>query len=188
MKYIDTWDLETIFPGGTKSEKLQKKIIDIKQQIKDYEFELSSWSYDGSQGSTDTLKKLLKMQEVIGKGIGQAGTFVRMSLDAYMDDEHGHVVYGQVVELMSDMRKLGNIYTKKLVEIDDQAWEGLLADKDLEKLNFALNEIRTQGKRLLSDAEETLIAELDKDGLSAWSDLYDTTVSIMTVPFTDEQG
>ena len=188
MKYIDTWDLETIFPGGTKSEKLQKKIIDIKQQIKDYEFELSSWSYDGSQGSTDTLKKLLKMQEVIGKGIGQAGTFVRMSLDAYMDDEYGHVVYGQVVELMSDMRKLGNIYTKKLVEIDDQAWERLLADKDLGKLNFALNEIRTQGKRLLSDAEETLIAELDKDGLSAWSDLYDTTVSIMTVPFTDEQG
>src|SRR5690625_1841494 len=188
MKYIDTWDLEKVFPGGTKSEKLQEKLSEIKQLMNEYEVELTSWSYDGSQASTDTLKKLLNMQEVIGKGIGQAGTFIRMSLDAYMDDEYGNVVFGQVMELMSEMRKLSNIYTKKLVAIDDQAWEDLLSDKDLGKLNFALNEIRTQGKRLLSDAEETLIAELDKDGLSAWSDLYDTTVSIMTVPFTDEQG
>src|SRR5699024_1548082 len=40
----------------------------------------------------------------------------------------------------------------------------------------------------LSVDEEKLIAELNKDGLSAWSNLYDTTVSIMTIPFTDKDG
>ena len=26
MKYVDTWDLDAIFPGGTKSPQLQDKI------------------------------------------------------------------------------------------------------------------------------------------------------------------
>ena len=62
------------------------------------------------------------------------------------------------------------------------------ADKDLEEVSFALNEIRTKGKRLLSEKEERIITELNKDGLTAWSRIYDTVVSIMTIPFTDKDG
>ena len=36
--------------------------------------------------------------------------------------------------------------------------------------------------------EEKIITELNKDGLTAWSRLYDTVVSIMTIPFTDKEG
>ncbi len=56
------------------------------------------------------------------------------------------------------------------------------------EVSFALNEIRDQGKRLLSEAEEKIITDLNKDGLAAWSQLYDTAVSIMTIPFTDKEG
>ena len=48
--------------------------------------------------------------------------------------------------------------------------------------------MRDQGKRLLSEEEEKIITDLNKDGISAWSQLYDTAVSIMTIPFTDQQG
>ena len=51
-----------------------------------------------------------------------------------------------------------------------------------------MNEIRDQGKRLLSEAEEKIITDLNNDGLSGWSQLYDTAVSIMTIPFTDQEG
>ena len=51
-----------------------------------------------------------------------------------------------------------------------------------------MNEIRDQGKRLLSEAEEKIITDLNKDGLAGWSQLYDTAVSIMTIPFTDKEG
>ena len=33
MKYTDTWDLDTIFPGGTKSPELQTKLHTIKAEI-----------------------------------------------------------------------------------------------------------------------------------------------------------
>src|SRR5690625_7398877 len=92
------------------------------------------------------------------------------------------------MDLSSDMQKLSNTFTKKIVTIPDDAWKELLKDKDLKETTFTLNEIRDQGKRLLSEAEEELIAELNKDGLAAWSNLYDTVVSIMTIPFTRSEG
>ena len=37
MKYIDTWDLDSIFPGGTKSPELQTKLHNLKEEIQQYE-------------------------------------------------------------------------------------------------------------------------------------------------------
>ena len=78
--------------------------------------------------------------------------------------------------------------TRKLVAISDEDWNKLLEDAKLKEVSFVLNEIRDEGKRLLSEAEEKIITELDKDGLTAWSRLYDTIVSIMTIPYTDKDG
>ena len=138
--------------------------------------------------SVDPLKAILKKQETIDKGIGQSGTFVQMWHDAFIDDEYANVVMGQVMDLSSEVENISTIFTKKLVAIHDEDWNTLLQDSELVKVSFRLNEIRDQGKRLLSEAEEKIITDLNKDGLAGWSQLYDTAVSIMTIPFTDKEG
>jgi len=188
VKYVDTWDLESIFPGGTNSGELKSKLKEVKEEIEYYQKLLSKSELQGGESSVNTLKTILKEKESIGKGLGQARTFVQMWHDAYMDDEHASVVMGQIMELYSEVQKLSNSFTKKLVAISDDDWQQLLEDNELKEVSFVLNEIRDEGKRLLSEEEERLIADLDKDGLSAWSSLYDTTVSIMTIPFTDKEG
>ncbi|KAA9015732.1 M3 family oligoendopeptidase [Niallia endozanthoxylica] len=187
MKYQDTWDLDTIFPGGTKSPELQKKLHTIKNEIQDYQKQIHEWSFSDNQ-SAEPLKVLLKKQESIEKGLGQAGSFVHMWQDAYTDDEYANVVMGQVMDLSSEVENLSTVYTKKLVAISDEDWQNLLQDSELSEVSFALNEIRDQGKRLLSEAEEKIITDLNNDGISGWSRLYDTAVSIMTIPFTDKEG
>ncbi len=37
MKYIETWDLDAIFPGGTKSPELQTKLHKINAEIQEYQ-------------------------------------------------------------------------------------------------------------------------------------------------------
>ena len=187
MKYVDTWDLESIFPGGTNSQELKTKLEANQEEIKTYQHLLNEWDFTVDQ-SVKTFKTILQTQETIGKGLGQAATFVQMWHDAYMDDEQANVMMGQVMDIYSEVQKLSNTFTKKLVAISESDWQKLLADEGLKEISFALNEIRDQGKRLLSEEEEKLIAELNKDGLAAWSNLYDTVVSIMTIPFTDEDG
>jgi pepF/M3 family oligoendopeptidase len=185
MKYRHTWDLESIFPGGTDSEVLQAKLKSVKAEIAEYGNMLQEWDVQADP-SASTLTDILQKQEVIGKGLGQAATFVSMWHDAYMDDAHASVMKGRVMDLSSEVKKLTNLFTKKLVAIPDDSWDKLLQEVPLSVVSFALDEKREQGKRLLSTAEEKLIAELNKDGLAAWSDLYDTVVSTMTIPFTDK--
>jgi len=187
MKYKNTWDLDSIFQGGTKSEELQEKLKTIKTDIDSYKELLDGWNVQNST-STNTFKTILKKREAIGKGLGQTSSFVQMVHDAYMNDEHANVVMGQIMDLSSEMQKLSNSFTKKVVSIPEEDWQMLLEDKDLQQVSFVLNEIREQGKRLLSEDEEKIIADLNNDGLSAWSRLYDTVVSIMTIPFIDKDG
>ncbi|WP_018664825.1 M3 family oligoendopeptidase [Heyndrickxia acidiproducens] len=187
MKYIDTWDLDAIIPGGTKSPELQTKLQHIKQEIQIYQDLLAQWNFAENK-SAEPFKAILKKQEDIGKGLGQSATFVHMWHDAYMNDEYANVVMGQVMDLSSEVRKLSTTFQKKLVAIPDNDWQTLLKDKELNKVSFALNETRDEGKRLLSEEEEKIITELNQDGLAGWSRLYDTAVSIMTIPFTDKEG
>ncbi|WP_313235852.1 M3 family oligoendopeptidase [Sporosarcina ureae] len=187
MKYSNTWDLESIFAGGTNSEEVQTKLLAVKENIALYADELNAWNSEPANDAS-TLQALLKKQEVIGKGLGQVGTFINMWRDAFMDDPYASVVKGQVMELSSEIQQLSTIFTKKLVAISDKHWDTLLKNDNLHVISFSLNEIREDGKRLLSEAEEKLIAKLNKDGLAAWSDLYNTVGSTMTVPFTDQDG
>ncbi|WOV82996.1 M3 family oligoendopeptidase [Sporosarcina jeotgali] len=187
MNYNGTWDLESIFKGGTQSEEVQTQLASVKEDIARYADQLKAWDSDSGTDAS-ALQQLLKQQEVIGNSLGQVGTFINMWHDAFMNDEHASVVKGQVMELRSEIQQLSTIFTKKLVAISDNHWSNLLNDASLKEISFSLDEIREQGKRLLSEDEEKLIAKLNKDGIAAWSDLYNTVGSIMTVPFTDKDG
>ncbi|MCU9614949.1 M3 family oligoendopeptidase [Caldibacillus lycopersici] len=187
MKYVDTWDLDSIFPGGTKSPELQAKLHNLKKDIEEYEQLINEWNF-AEDKSASSFKAILKKHEVIGKALEQSATFVQMWHDAYMNDEYANVVMGQVMDLFGEIEKLSTRYTKKLVAIPEVDWQQLLQDEELQVVSFVLNETREDGKRLLSEEEEKIITELNKDGLTAWSQLYDTTVSIMTIPFTDKEG
>lgn len=187
MKYADTWDLDAIFPGGTKSQELQEKLHNLKEEIKEYQTLILSWNVV-ENNSQEPLKKILHKEESVEKGLGQARTFVQMWHDAYTNDEHANVVMGQIIDLLGEVETYSTIFTKKLVSISDEAWQTLLEDVQLKEVAFALDEIRDNGKRLLSEEEEKLITNLNKDGLAAWSQLYDTTVSIITIPYTDKEG
>lgn len=187
MKYNNTWDLESIIPGGTNSPQLKAKLTDLEGEVKEYAEMLERWNI-AIDATASSLKKLLNKQESIGKSLGQAGTFVQMWHDAHMDDAHADVMKGRVMDIGSEMQKLSNTLTKKLVAIPDEEWEEMLQDPELAETSFVLNETREEGKRLLSEEEEKLIADLNNDGLSGWSNLYDTTVSIMTIPFEETDG
>lgn len=175
------------FPRGTKSPELKAKLHTIKNELKEYQRVIQEWDAEDANDPA-LLKAILKKQENIDKGLGQAGTFVQMWQDAYMDDEYANVVMGQIIDLASEEESLSNVFTKKLVSIQDSEWKRLFEDRELQQISFALNEIRDKGKRLLSEEEENIITALNKDGITAWSRLYDTAVSIMKIPYTDKEG
>ena len=44
MKYQNTWDLEAIFAGGTRSEDLQKKVKSVEVEVGEFKDLLDAWN------------------------------------------------------------------------------------------------------------------------------------------------
>ena len=59
MKYIDTWDLDAIFPGRTKSPELQSKLHKIKVEIQEYQKLILEWNMTENK-SVEPLKAILR--------------------------------------------------------------------------------------------------------------------------------
>ncbi len=186
MKYQNTWDLEAIFAGGTRSEDLQKKVKSVEVEVGEFKDLLDAWNPEDN--SPEPLKALLDKLDSIEKGLIQGYAFVRMSLDANTKDDYGPVVLGQIMMIKTALDNYQTVFTKKMVAVEDRLWADLLEDPTLKEVAFALNEARDQGKRLLSEEEEKIINELNRDGITGWSQIYDTVVSTMTIPFTGKDG
>ncbi|HOL14260.1 MAG TPA: oligoendopeptidase, partial [Bacillota bacterium] len=186
MKYQNTWDLEAIFAGGTRSEDLQKKVKSVEVEVGEFKDLLDAWNPEDN--SPEPLKALLDKLDSIEKGLIQGYAFVRMSLDANTKDDYGPVVLGQIMMIKTALDNYQTVFIKKMVAVEDRLWADLLEDPTLKEVAFALNEARDQGKRLLSEEEEKIINELNRDGITGWSQIYDTVVSTMTIPFTGKDG
>ena len=60
MKYIDTWDLDSIFPGGTKSPELQTKLHNLKEEIQQYEKMIGEWNVNDHQSIPSAKRNFTK--------------------------------------------------------------------------------------------------------------------------------
>lgn len=183
MPYEQTWDLESIFPGGTTSSLLKETLTTLKEDIDAFKKHVDQFT-----NQLNTFKVLLIQQEQIEKTLVHAMTFVNMAHDANTKDTHAPTIKSNLMVLLSELNIIVNSFIQKTVNLTDETFESFLADPDVAPVCFALKEQRQKGRRLLSVQEETLIAELNKDGIAAWSQLYDTIISTMSIPYLQKDG
>lgn len=188
MKYSMTWDLESIFPGGSTSPQLKEKLDTIRGQLDEFTRLVTQWDTEEDSPLFKSLADILLVQEELSKGLSQVFTFIEAVQSADVSDKQAGAILGQVFELNSAFSTLQTILTKKMVAIPDDKWNELIDLPAFKVIDFSLNETRTQGKELLSEAEEALINTLSIDGFQGWSDHYDSLVATIEIPFEDNQG
>ncbi|WP_207942023.1 oligoendopeptidase F [Enterococcus sp. DIV2402] len=186
MTYAINWDLETIFPGGSDSEKLTQRMAQLSDEIHAYHQAVTAWS--PTEDATDALVKLLQLAETISNGFGQCSSFINALLSSNVNDSKAKILSGDLYSKLPEYQLARTIFSKKLTEIDDNTWTTQMATEQLQPVAFRLTEIRRDGNELLSEAEENIINTLKLDGLNAWSEHYDTIVASITIPFTQEDG
>lgn len=186
MKYAINWDLDSIFPGGSNSQELQNRMVELDNQIKKYHDKVIDWNPESD--SVDKFVEILDLQEVISKGFSQCGSFIGALLYSDINDDKAKLVYGDFSKKYPAVQLAQTIFSKKLSEIDDEKSTDLMSTPELVDLSFRLSEIRRDGEELLSEAEENIISTLNLDGLNAWSSHYDTIVASIEIPYINEEG
>ena len=188
MKYSMKWDLDSVFPGGSSSPQLKEKLALIREQLDELSALIKKWDTEKDSPAFKNLESILLVQEKLTKGLSQVFTFVEAVQSADVADKQAGAVFGQVFELSSAFSTLQTILTKKMVAIPDDIWNKIIELPAFKEIEFSLNETRTQGKELLSEAEEALINALSIDGFQGWSDHYDSLVATIEIPFEDSEG
>src|SRR5690625_7364760 len=123
MRYKDTWDLDAIFPGGSNSLQLKEKINSLYKQVEEFGNKLTQLE---KTKATTQLQEIIKMDEQISKGLGQAQTFITMIQSAFMDDEHASVVQGDITSLFVAFQKEKIRLKNLFAEWPEDAWQAKL--------------------------------------------------------------
>lgn len=185
MTYSLNWDLDSIFSGGSDSPALNERLEQLEKQINTYYQSVNQW--DHSVSTNDELTTLIKQQETITEGFSQCNSYITALLSANVKDTQAKLLSGKLYALLPRWQSADTILSKKLAEISDNNWQTLLQTDEFSLIAFRMNEIRRDGHRLLSEAEENIINTLSLDGLNAWSSHYDTIVGTIVIPF-EENG
>lgn len=185
--YALTWDLDSIFPGGSQSKELTGRMELLEEQLKDYQNKVKNFEVK-DRDITANLATLLNLREKIANGFSQCSSFLNALMSADVTDVDAKIRYGKLTSLSPIFQLSETILAKKFTEISDQDWSDLLTSDALKTVAFRLSEIRRDGNELLSEEAENIINTLSLDGLNAWSQHYDTLVATIEIPFTDEAG
>ncbi|WP_257160929.1 M3 family oligoendopeptidase [Enterococcus hirae] len=185
MTYSLNWDLDSIFSGGSDSPALNERLEQLEKQITTYYQSVNQW--DHSVSTNDELTTLIKQQETITEGFSQCNSYITALLSANVKDTQAKLLSGKLYALLPRWQSADTILSKKFAEISDNNWQTLLQTDEFSLIAFRMNEIRRDGHRLLSEAEENIINTLSLDGLNAWSSHYDTIVGTIVIPF-EENG
>ncbi|EXJ22782.1 Oligoendopeptidase F [Alkalibacterium sp. AK22] len=177
-----TWDMNTVFEGGSSSTALHTFIEETRTVIGKAEALIKDWGSESGASEAGNLVDFLLCREEAFDRLTEASTFARGLLSADVNDSQAAKRVNQLSQLGSQLSDVETRFMKKIKAIPDDAWEALLSDEKLQVSRFNLNEKRKKGQKLLSESEERIIQQLSLDGLEGFSNVYQSLVNSIRVP------
>jgi len=180
------WDLESIFPGGSKSAEFK----DHRQKVK-----------DNLEKTGETIKKLppvldnanmgqwvdfvLNMQSLV-EDIELIISFANCLASQDVKDSAADAIYSEGYLLYSKWEKLSTELEALSLKQTDEMWGKLVTDKKLDEVKFYLNEKRDIAKSKMPLKQESLALDLAVDGYHAWNQIYNKMAGELKVDFKQD--
>ena len=180
----ETWDLESVFPGGSQSTELADFLTTLTGDIKEAETAALPPALS-EQNEPEWISAIQKTYGLTER-LQHVGSHIACLNAQNVKDVQARQLNKQVAGLQGG---LGTVWTRlgaHMAEQDNGAWESLLTTADLSGVAFHLTETRHQALLKMDVPRETLVTELGTDGYHAWSRLYFYMAGDKSVQF-DEQ-
>ncbi len=187
MEYKATWDMESIFSGGSDSPQFYAKVDELNKNLATFHQQMKDWDVNADSPDFHQLAEILAERERIEKGIGEARTFISGLSSANTSDTQARTNLNVVTNLSTKLSNTLVVFQKKMSDITDADFDALIQQERFAISAFPLTEIREQAKQLLSTEEEALLNNLAVDGLHGWGNMYSELVATIQVPY-EENG
>ncbi|MFB5190170.1 M3 family oligoendopeptidase [Alicyclobacillus fastidiosus] len=176
-----TWDLDAIFPGGSESKAFRLHLDHLATDIDSFATAVAKLP---EQDTKDVAQAILTMQDIAAR-VREAGAFVSCLNAQNVKDTEAKRLGGRLNALRAEYVKALTTLDDTLVHLPEDQYAKLLQEPDINQLRFVLAERKRRALDKLPAEKEALAAALSVDGYTAWSELYDTIVGRMTIPFEE---
>jgi len=181
------WRMDNVFPG-LASPELEAAFASISRQTEELDAFLrrAAASTVPPEASAATASLLAEAVERLNAVMALADT-TDSYIDAFVTTDSRDTL---AKKRQSEFEQIDMRLEKVIVRV--RMWVGSLAPvldaviplhPVAQQHAFVLREMAEQARYMMSEAEETLAAELNVSGIGAWSKLQGTLVSQMSVPF-----
>ncbi len=173
-----TWDLESIFPGGSQSPQLQS-------YLKQLDSDIGKLAGDVEQPINDWEQLIERVQDISAR-LRQAGAFVGCLNAQDTKDEKARLLAGAIQQLRAKLNSAMTAIDQQMLDMDDQQWQQLLNKPSLKEIVWPLEERRRRAAAKMPMDLEQLANDLSVDGYHGWGELYNTITGRMSIPFEKE--
>lgn len=177
-----TWNLETLFPGGSGSPRFAGYLDQLSALIA----ELADRVAGPAPERADGWARVLEGVQQAVKQTRHAGAFVSCLTAQDVHDKQARLLGGRVAQIRAALASALTRLDEQLLKVPDDQWTELVSSPGIEDLSFVLSERRRRAQDMLPPEHEMLVNDLSVDGYHGWSDLYDLTVGQMAIEIEED--
>lgn len=172
----ETWNLDTIFAGGSHSP-------DLAQFLEDFSGRFTQLEQRPLPTTRPEWVSYLEALYDLNARTQHAISFITCLNSQDVNDAQARQLLGRVDQFSA---RLGTLWTQSssaMADLPDAEWQLLLTEPTLAPVAFHLSEQRDNARQKMDAMRETLVNELATDGYHAWGRLYQHLTGRVTVPF-----
>jgi oligoendopeptidase F len=175
--YSQTWDLNSLFDGGSQSPLLQNELHTLKEDLKNLKQNLEQ--------SSDLTLCIQSLQEIEMRCM-ELESFIACLIAQDVSDELAIQLNNEIISLRAEIEIVSTQFNMRLLALSDFEFDKLLEKQGMKPIAFSLQERRVWAKEKLPLQQESLINRLSIDGYHGWSELYNALMGQTKILFKQE--
>jgi oligoendopeptidase F len=183
-----TWELDSIFPGGSTSNEFQSFMKKLDEDIAKLQSSIKEKSAPQSLKDTATFDEIIAGLQSAKSRISEANSFVSCLGAQNQHDKKAVQLSGKVTAQNAQLQNVMTLFQNILRTTEDEVWDAWMSREEISPISFVLSEMRNDAREKLSPELESLASDLAVDGYHGWGQHYDTIVAKVGVPKTEENG
>lgn len=181
-----TWDLDSIFPGGSKSKEFENFRAEVHKKLAAANKLLKSLPAKISKQSAPKYVKFINTLQELWDEIELVVSFSNCLSSQDVKDTKADAIYSEGLQMGSEWQKLRAQLEALSLKITDKQWQMVTDSPQLKPVKFYLNELRDIAKSKMPIELESLTLDLAVNGYHAWNQLYDKMAAELVVDFEED--